>query len=346
MTGSTQALVERLASAREGWPPVMTDSDIVQATRTGLDVGAADLAYASDETRLALWNGYFRHLYAKRASYQFQDFEIVDYGLCAAEKLGILRGPLPDASALENGHYICLLGAAQFFGRFAQTSLHEMIAQRFGMPVLNLSFGGAGPQSFVNDNIAALLRKARLVIVQVMSGRSIGCDEYPGGMTTYRKGTRERVNREVLLLELAREDPQEFTRLVKKWLGKYAEAYAEIAAQTEGRSILVWLSRRRPKSWSLETGLTKATLGQYPQMVTAKAVRTIKPYFTHFVDCIEANKPFEFASRFDGRPCPFVMANGDLKWSTWYYPSAESHRLTFAQLEPVIEKMIAAPRVS
>jgi hypothetical protein len=53
-------------------------------------------------------------------------------------------------------------------------------------------------------------------------------------------------------------------------------------------------------------------------------------------------EPQEFASRFSGQPCPSVMANGNFKWSTAYYPSPESHRLAFDMLEPVIELMIAA----
>ena len=170
-------------------------------------MAAAELRHASDETRLMLWNGYFRHLYAKKASYQFQDFEIVDYGLCASGTLGMLRGPRLSPAALESGNYICLVGAAQFFGRLVPIGLQELIARRFGVPVLNLSFGGAGPQSFLNEHVASLLRKAKLVVVQVMSGRSVGCDEYPGGMTTRRKDTGERVNRELLLLELAQQEP-------------------------------------------------------------------------------------------------------------------------------------------
>ena len=322
----------------------MSDDDIARAARTGLDMATAALSPASDEARQALWNGYFRYLYAKKASYQFQDFEIVDYGLCASGTLGLLRGPQLSPSALESGNYICLVGAAQFFGRLVRISLQELIAQRFGVPVLNLSFGGAGPQAFLNEPVAALLRKAKLVVVQVMSGRSVGCDEYPGGMTTRRKDTGERVNRELLLLELAQQEPQEFARLVEKWLKLYVEAYARIGAQIEGRSILVWMSKRRPKGWSIESGLARTALGTYPQMVTEQALNAIKPHFAHAVECKEPHGVFEFVSRIDGQPCPFVVADGTLKWSTGYYPSPQSHQLAFELLEPSIEKMLAAPR--
>jgi hypothetical protein len=335
-------LDERLDIARRAWPSVMGEDDLVAATRTGLEIAAGKLTGASDQIRLTLWNRYFRHLYAKKASYQFQDFEIVDYRLCAYGKLGLLRGPKLGAGAIESGNYICLIGAAQFFGRLVPDSLQERIARHFGVPVLNLSFGGAGPQSFLNENVAPLLRSARLVVVQAMSGRSIGCDEYPGGMNTYRKDTGERVNREVLLQEMARRDPAEFVRLVEKWLALYVAAYAQIGAQTEGRSILMWMSRRRPRGWSIETGLAKAALGTYPQMVTAETLDAIKPHFTGYVECREPNAQFDFASRFDGRPCPFVALEGTPKWSTGYYPSPEAHRLAFELLEPAIETMMGA----
>lgn len=336
-------LFDRLAMARQAWPSTMSDDDIARAARTGLDIAAAEMGRASDETRLTLWNGYFRHLYAKKASYQFQDFEIVDYGLCASGTLGLLRGPQLSPGALESGNYICLVGAAQFFGRLVPIGLQELIAQRFGVPVLNLSFGGAGPQSFLNEHVASLLRKAKLVVVQVMSGRSVGCDEYPGGMTTRRKDTGERVNRELLLLELARQEPPEFTRLVEKWLKLYVEAYARIGAQIEGRGILMWMSKRRPKGWSIETGLAKTALGTYPQMVTEQALNAIKPHFACYVECREPTGAFEFVSRIDGQPCPFVVADGTLKWSTGYYPSPRAHQLAFELLEPLIAEMITAP---
>ncbi|HTT96919.1 MAG TPA: DUF6473 family protein [Rhizomicrobium sp.] len=340
MTEGASDLAERLAMARQAWPSAMSDGDIVEAAKTGLSIAAAHLQPASDQARTTLWNGYFKYLYGKKASYQFQDFEIADYNLTAAGKLGLLRGPKLSAGTLESGDYICMIGAAQFFGRFAQTSLQEMIAQRFGLPVLNLSFGGAGPQSFLNDEAARLLRKAKLVVVQVMAGRSVGCDEYPGGMSTYRKGTRIAVNREVLLLEIAQQDPEEYARLARKWLGLYVDAYARIGAQTEGRSILVWVSKRRPKDWSIRSGAAENTLGVYPQMVTAKALRAIRSHFTAYVDCTEPKKPIGFVSRFDGQPCPFVATDGTLQRSTWYYPSPEFHRSAFETIVPAMEKLL------
>jgi hypothetical protein len=106
------------------------------------------------------------------------------------------------------------------------------------------------------------------------------------------------------------------------------------------------MSKRRPKGWSIKSGLEKTALGIYPQMVTAKALRAIKPHFTHYVDCEEPNKAFAFVSRFNGQPCPLVMADGNFKWSTGYYPCPEAHGMAFELLEPVIEKMIAASPAS
>ena len=90
--------------------------------------------------------------------------------------------------------------------------------------------------------------------------------------------------------------------------------------------------------------MAKKALGTFPQMVTAQALEAIKPHFTRYAECREPNKAFEFVSRFDGRPCPFVVGDGTLKWSTAYYPSAQTHQTAFELVEPSIEKMMASSR--
>jgi hypothetical protein len=72
----------------------------------------------TDDKRMNIWSKCFRKLYSSSPNYQFQDFEIADYELFSiggCKKL--FRGPCPSHKDLMTGNYICLLGAAQFFGR-------------------------------------------------------------------------------------------------------------------------------------------------------------------------------------------------------------------------------------
>ena len=89
------------------------------------------------------------------AEYQESDWQIVDYqSFCLDEGIIdrstkhplFIRGPGP--ASLEKGHYFVALGAAQTFGRFCPRPFATILADRLGLPVLNISHGGAGPIFF------------------------------------------------------------------------------------------------------------------------------------------------------------------------------------------------------
>src|SRR5947208_3544554 len=106
--------------------------------------------------------------------YQQRDRHIIDYGLyqlpgvAPYEGQGMFRGP-----RVTGGDYIACVGAAQTFGCFCPQPYPVLLASKLGIETLNLGYGGAGP-TFHNSNTKLLhyINGARLVIVQVLSGRS------------------------------------------------------------------------------------------------------------------------------------------------------------------------------
>jgi hypothetical protein len=58
-----------------------------------------------------------------------------------------------------------------------------MLSDELGLPVLNLGLAGAGPALFRQEPMLKLLREARFVVFQVMSGRSADCSRFVSGGT-------------------------------------------------------------------------------------------------------------------------------------------------------------------
>ncbi len=161
----------------------LADKGRIPAVRLALAEVAPLLREPSDELRFAIRRAIFAPLTASGVvSYQINDFECFDYQLYSlAGDLPTFRGPRITAAHLQAGDYACVIGAAQTFGRLVDQPFGARLSAKLDLPILNLSRGGAGPDFFLDERLLRLARGARFVIVQVMSGRSSGCPDYPGG---------------------------------------------------------------------------------------------------------------------------------------------------------------------
>ena len=202
-------------------------------------VGAVQplLASPTDAVRFALHDRVFKQI--KGHGYQPSDFEVVDYEQFElSEHLPLFRGPRPSREALDSGEFFCVMGAAQTFGRLVREPWPNLLSGAIGLPVLNLGQGGLGPDFFLHKDLVALAQRARFIIVQVMSGRSIGCSEYPGSRRNTRIGS-EKIMRTSVLKRVWIDDRQKALEIVRRWNANYLEA----AAGCETRS-------RAPHCWS------------------------------------------------------------------------------------------------
>jgi len=299
-----------------------------------------------DFDRTAIWTHMFADLYKDfLIQYQAQDFEIIDYDLYAvSDNYYLFRGPRPSLADIASGNYICMIGAAQFFGRFHHETLQTKLASHFGIPVLNLSIGGIGPQEYAAAPLASLAQRARLLIVQVLSGRSVGCDEYPGDWQTTRKGSAEKLPREILLREIMAADSREGRRILDKWNKAYVQSYADIANLTNAPKILVWMSSRRPDDWTPDDAVARSDYGVFPQLVSREMLDSVGGRFDEFLELAPyVQDELRFKSRFTGEPCPHFWPDGSERWTESYYPTQSAHDQAFAALRPVVERLLDKP---
>ena len=332
LTGAEATGVKRVARDVER---LQAEQGREQALRHAMRAIEPLLASPSDELRLALRDQVFRQI--KGAQYQANDFESVDYNQFElSEHLPLFRGPKPSDEALAKGDYFCVLGAAQTFGRLVKEPWPDLISKAVGLPVLNLSRSGAGPDFFFHEDVVPLVQRAKFVVLQVLSGRSIGCSEYPGGRRI--KTGSETVNRRVVLERLLREDRVKAVQYVRRWNEAYLATYRELRNLISRPAALLWVSSREPCHWEPETLLCNSYWGSFPQLVGAGLYAQVAAFFAYRAKVVAESNPERPVSRITGKPCPYIGTERGVKAKqlhadSGYYPSSETHVAVAKRLE-------------
>lgn len=297
-----------------------------------------------EASREMLFETFFRRLQqGARVHYQSLDFEVCDYRMfCFSPSLMLFRGPRPAITHLTSGKYLTVFGAAQLFGRFHAKPFHVMVQQEMGLPVLNLSVGGAGPEFYLKEEFIGAANRGCAVVLQVLSGRSIGCEEYPGGRVTARTGSEDpRRDRIELLRSIWLQNPQEAARLIDKWRVNYLDAMSRLIRSIRVPVFLVWMSSRRPSDWSVELCRNAPDFGSFPQLVSKDMVDELASISTSYIELPPDPIPtFPLTSRLTGMPCPFFKPDGRQLWANSYYPSALPHRELFNRLSSPLSALV------
>lgn len=280
----------------------------------------------TENGRLIAWKEFFEPLARRyRAQYQCYDFEVADYELYPIpQSWSLLRGPRPALRDLADGRYATFVGAAQLFGRFQRVAPHTVISGMLGVPCLNLSVGGAGPESFFRDEVVEIINDGRALVLQMLSGRSVGCDEYPGTRRTFRPENPDvKIDRLTLLEEIWDDSRKEAQRLVAKWQRRYVEMMTSFLAQIKVPVVLTWISVRKPEDWHRDCLESRLDFGAFPQLVDAEMFGEVARLCSQAVAISgDLGLPYEFNNRFTGEKCPVLRPNGSLQWRNEYYPSA------------------------
>jgi hypothetical protein len=232
-----------------------------EALRHAMISSGSLLRSPTDELRYDLYRKIFKKIGG--IGYQGNDFEAVDYDQFEmAPNLPLFRGPAVPETALERGDYLCVVGAAQTFGSLVLHPWPQLLGEAVGLPVLNLSRGGAGPEFFLKPKLIQLARRARFVVLQVMSGRSVGCSEYPGG----RRITVDSKLTDLLRLDVLEgmwhKDPKIALHYVRRWNASYLDLYRQLRAAIDRPTLLLWLSERAPDDWKPEGVLQEPDWGE------------------------------------------------------------------------------------
>ena len=298
-----------------------------RASEIAMHAAESLLARHPEQSREALWNTFFSKL-RQLPRYQAYDFEIADYQLYDALPGPMLfRGPPPDYLSLATGRFVTLLGAAQLFGRFQPVAPHVIVEKRANIACLNLSMSGAGPESFLTPDVLAVARRGRAVVLQVLSGRSVGCDEYPGLGVTHRKNDGSKAKRLAILREVRQQSREEAVRLVAKWQLRYVELMQQLIADLRVPVLLVWISARSPDDWSMSELGRGGNFGDFPHLVERSMVEAIAAGAAKYLEISgDPDLPHAFESRFGTGKCPRFSSGGKLAWENPYYPSPQLSR--------------------
>ena len=296
----------------------------------------------SDALRIDLRERVFKQISARGVYYQADDFESVDYGQYElAADLPMFRGPSIEEAVLESGDYFCVMGAAQTFGRLVRRPWPVLLGETLGLPALNLSSGGAGPEFFLNPKLIQLACGARFVVLQVMSGRSVGCEDYPGGARITNEGKRTNVNRMQVLKGLWEKDPAIALKYVRRWNESYLALYRELRALIDRPILLLWISNRSPDAWKPERLLNKPQMGSFPQLVGRKLYESVAALFDARFEHLTGPSNEQPLSRITGEPCPFLGFRGkDFQTEITYYPSSADNALLAESLAPLARDML------
>lgn len=272
------------------------------------------------------------------AEYQEPDRRVVDYqAFCLDPELIDpsrfrplrIRGPRPPS--LAPGDYFACLGAAQTFGRFCARPFPTLLQERLGLPVLNISHGGAGP-SFFSQNPAPLLKhlnNARFVVLQVMSGRSESNSLFESrGVGHYRRrADGVELGSDAAFEQLLQTSPHALAaRVVQETRANWLASYRRILRDLTAPTVLFWFSRRRPRyrqTYENVSGL----FGDYPQLVDEEMIRSLRADCDLFVSCVtRRGLPQRLRDRETGEPVVVHDEWTSAPWElNWYYPSPEMH---------------------
>jgi len=290
------------------------------------------------------------------SGYQARDYDVVDYHMTELPGTGLqFRGPFPQ-EALEGGDYFACIGAAQTLGCFCEQPFPDLLAQKIGIPALNMGYGGAGPEFFLKqEKLLPYLNKARFVVMQVMSARSqsnqlYDCDglEY---VRLHKDGRRMgaaaafgellqgpdflrklplpfRVRRKLANLAARSQARAVVQDLREAWI----KSSQDLIKQIDVPVVLLWYSKRAP-AYNERYTTYGQLFGEFPHMVTPQMLDALKPHVATYVEAITSRgSPQPLFNRFTGEPTTVNPVNDrpDLEVAAWsenlYYPSPEMHR--------------------
>lgn len=253
--------------------------------------------------------------------------------------------------------YVACVGSAATFGRLVARPFPALLAERLGMPVINLGVGGARPGIFLEEEpLAHLIRGAACVVIEAMSARGYATDLFvpdhdftnmgrppgPKPAAAAAEDTSTSVfvdtvydrplhDRDASRLEAA--------RMICR--AAYVTDMKRLAAIAAGRGILLYVSRRPPEFTPTSPAASfEALAGPFPHYVDRRLLDLLAPLFVRVVTVAStAGSPEPIHDRETGGPLP-LFPGMPQPHENVYYPSAAMHVLAADGLEPAVRTVL------
>jgi len=277
--------------------------------------------------------------------YQSEAYHIVDYDLWRLEGCDeYFRGP---QMVCNPGKYVAYVGAAQTFGTFCRFPFVSLVTERVGGAAANFGIGGAGPRRFFGDEaLMRAINSAGVVVVQVMSGRSVGNSLYENldGTSSLRLRSKPGSNwvwAESVWDELVKTKPREdVLRLVEETRANWVAEMRTLLQAIKPPKILVWFSTRRPShNFTYENAQT--LLGPFPHFVNADMLGDIMHLTDDYVEAVSSQGlPQPLYDRFTGERTSVTRPDYARVTMNGGYPSPQMHVAAAEALAPTLVKLL------
>ncbi len=254
------------------------------------------------------------------------------------------RGPAPTRDG-----FVAFLGAAQTFGRLCARPYPSLISAQLGVEVLNLGHGGAGPELFLRPDFLSVVRRASIVVVQVMSARSQSTAHFRsenGLMAGQRVSDGKTMVAEELFEDLFRDSPHDVPEGVAEFQRCYEISMEALIKALHPRPvILFWFSVRAPGTVKTD-GSAQDVLGTFPQLVSWDMIERLQQPAAEYVECVTSDGLPRRIVDAGGAPSSFVLDYRlshpkpcEVQYDS-YYPSPEMHVAAANRLAPTIQSFL------
>lgn len=251
--------------------------------------------------------------------------------------------------------YVACVGSAATFGRLVARPFPALLAERLGMPVINLGVGGARPGIFLEEKpLADLIRRAACVVIEAVSARGYATDLFvpdhdftnlgrpPEPVSAAAEATAASRFVDTLYAQPLRDRDTarlEAARMICR--AAYLTDLKRLATLAAGRGILFYFSQRAPEfTPALPAAGFEAWSGTFPHHVDRRLLDLLAPLFAGVVTVASAaGSPEPIHDRLTGAPLP-LFPNMPRPHENFYYPSAAMHAVAADALEPAVRHVL------
>ena len=279
------------------------------------------------------------------AEYAASDWNAFDYRVYRMEPLWFqLRGPVTwDGQS----PFVAYIGAAQTFGRYCLHPFPAIIRRTLPIQFVNLGAAGVGPAFYIRKRSLGLLKAAKAVVIQVMSGRSVSNslleNPHAGGALKRRDlaNSEPEFALDVWKSVLRDYGPAFTLRLAEETRQVYVAEMRTLLESIQAKKVLLWFSRRAP-DYQMQTGKIESIFGDFPQLVNRDVLASFKHLADAYVEVVtDRGLPQPLFNRFTGEP---HLQNPGVpnQFANRYYASPEMHDDAATTLGPVLKKLLTS----